>query len=66
MLPIRGTMPIQSQKTIREAEQEFVEDWLEQETTASANFFSQVDQLWSTTTPVATAQLKCESSHFAL
>jgi len=45
MLPIRGTMPIQSQKTISEAEQEFVEDWLEQEITARVpTFFSQVDQ----------------------
>jgi hypothetical protein len=36
------------------AEQEFVEDWLEQEITARApTFFSQVDQLWSTTIPVA-------------
>jgi len=43
----------ESENYFVEAEQEFVEDWLEQEITAVPTFFSQVDQLWSTTTPVA-------------
>ena len=37
-----------------EAEQEFVEDWLDAEITVRApTFFSQVDQLWSAITPLA-------------
>jgi len=40
----------ESENYFVEAEQEFVEDWLEQEITAQCQ---QVDQLWSTTTPVA-------------
>jgi len=60
----------ESENYFVEAEQEFVEDWLEQEITARVpTFFSQVDQLWSTTHPLPIAQLlKCEYSpvYFAL
>jgi len=40
MLPIRGTMPDpESENYFVEAEQEFVEDWLEQEITARVPTF---------------------------
>ena len=44
----------ESENYFVEAEQEFVEDWLDAEITVrSPTFFSQVDKLWSAITPVA-------------